>query len=253
MPFIRLSDNYIDHPKFLALSASAFRLWHEGMAFCRKHQTDGLIPSGALLGFRYYKAVRVTELQTPYQEGANPLWTPIDGFGVKVHDYLQWNLSKEQEQKRQAESKKRSQGYRSNSVRDVRELDRIGKGTSSLEEKDPVAPYHATFKPPAPFVDPTTDDIATQAATFCDHFVALYAKHRRGAKYRLKPSLDHTRVCDLLATWDLPRLEKLAEVLLTSDDDWITKTDRGIGVFAARATWCDDRLKAWEAEHGDTA
>lgn len=98
MPFIRLSDNYIDHPKFLALSASAFRLWHEGMAFCRKHQTDGLIPQGTLQGFRYYQAVRVKELATPYQVGAHPLWETVADFGFRVHDYLFWNLSKEEEQ-----------------------------------------------------------------------------------------------------------------------------------------------------------
>lgn len=99
-------------------------------------------------------------------------------------------------------------------------------------------------------VQPQNDAKGQEAAIFIDHYVELYAKHRNGARYHVKPSLDWSRVCDLLNTYPLTRLEKLAAVLLTTDEDWVQKTDRGIGVLVARASWCDDRLSAWEAQHG---
>ena len=91
------------------------------------------------------------------------------------------------------------------------------------------------------------------AARFLERYQELYAQYRLGARLHIKPSLDWTRVCDLLITWDAERLEKLAVILLTTDDEWVAKTDRGIGVFVAKASWCDDRLKAWEASHDVTA
>lgn len=92
----------------------------------------------------------------------------------------------------------------------------------------------------------------TAAARFCERFVELYAQHRRGAHYHLKPSLDWSRVCELLQTYEAAHLEKLAEILLTSDDEWIAKTDRGIGVLVAKVSWCEDRLRAWEHDQIET-
>jgi hypothetical protein len=46
------------------------------------------------------------------------------------------------------------------------------------------------------------------------------------------------------------RLEKLAVIFLTTDDPWISSTDRSFMLFAKKVTWCDDRLTVWEAEHG---
>lgn len=111
MPFIRLSDNYIDHPKFIVLSDRAFRLWHEGMAYCRKHQTDGLIPALALNGFRYAKKDAVKELSVTEA----PLWETVEAFGFRVHDYLEWNDCREVEQKRQKESRDRTKRWRDGS------------------------------------------------------------------------------------------------------------------------------------------
>ncbi len=96
-------------------------------------------------------------------------------------------------------------------------------------------------------------EVFDRAARLLERYQELYAEHRRGARLRIKPALDHERACDLCKVWANDRLEKLAEILLTTDDEWVTKTDRGFGVFCSRVSWCDDRLRAWEAEHGVTA
>lgn len=250
MAFIRLSDNYVDHPKFLALSAAAFRLWHEGMAFCRKHQTDGLIPSSTLQGFRYYKAGLVTELATPAMAGMNPLWDRLEGAGYQVHDYLFWNLSKTEEQAEKDGATKRMRDFRNrqryavtptvtnavtNGVRAPFVQDRIGRGSKALTERE------SERKPSAPV------DVGSRAGHLIEAYAAWYSQYRHGAKLRLiGNSLEFQDACSLCETWEDQRLEKLARIVLTTDDDFISGTDRGFKIFALKASWADDRLRQAE-------
>jgi hypothetical protein len=257
MPFIRLSDNYIDHPKFLALSAQAFRLWHEGMAFCRKHQTDGLIPNSALQGFRYHKSAWALELATPYQPDASPLWEKV-AIGFKVHDYLFWNLSKQEEQAEReaatARMRKLRKDRRDATCSDERSLER------SLVRSDVRSPY-VPDRIGTSSKDPNTknserefegkpETIELRAGHLVEKYGELYIKHRFGAKHKQRPNLDWHEAQGLCELWDDARLEKLAVLVLTTDDPWISKTDRSFKIFAMKATWADDRLKAWEVEHG---
>ena len=106
MGWVRFDDRAIDHPKFLSLSAAAFRLWFEGMTYCNKHLTDGLISSVALRGFRYGTTARVTELL------GQRLWETHD-LGYKVHDYLDWNDNRETVEKNRAKARQRSSDARS--------------------------------------------------------------------------------------------------------------------------------------------
>lgn len=98
-------------------------------------------------------------------------------------------------------------------------------------------------------------DTATgdRAAALLERYPALYMQHRRGARTLIKPPLDFQRALDICRTWpDDVRIEKMAVIFLTTDEEWIARTDRGFGVFASKVSWCDDRLRAWEAEHGVT-
>jgi len=66
-------------------------------------------------------------------------------------------------------------------------------------------------------------------------------------------SLEFQDACSLVAEWDDARLEKLAILVLTTDDPFIAGTDRSFKIFAIKASWADDKLKAWEREHGVSA
>jgi hypothetical protein len=112
MPWIRLSDDYLGDEKISALSHGGFRLWHEGLAHCRRHQTDGLIPFSIMRQLPTFSKSREKELATPLREGLAPLWDLIPKMGYKVHNYLEWNPSKECEQERRAESRDRMRGWR---------------------------------------------------------------------------------------------------------------------------------------------
>jgi hypothetical protein len=102
-----------------------------------------------------------------------------------------------------------------------------------------------------PLPPPPPDELADRAARFLERYAELFVKHRRGALYRAQPHLDLDVACDICATWtDDVRLEKLAVLVLTTDDSWIASTDRSFRVFAKKATWADDKLRQWELEHG---
>jgi hypothetical protein len=81
---------------------------------------------------------------------------------------------------------------------------------------------------------------------FCD----LYALHRHGARYFVTAEKHVPLVRKLLSVYGSERLEKLALVLLKTDDEWVQGTDRGIGILSIKASWLDERLAAYEAQHG---
>lgn len=315
-PFIRLCDSYIDHPKFLALSAGAFRLWHEGIAFCRKHQTDGLIDGSALLGFRYYKPQFLAELKVA-------LWETAPS-GYQIHDYLDWNLSKQAENEQKLLSKHRNAFLTDKGLRhalrardgdlcrycgvEVNWADRKGRTGATYDHVDPRGaatmenlviacrgcnsskrgrtPEQAGFvlrnpprhqeqnldrnldstgldrissfvrsserererKPPIQIAPVPDQALAARAAALLDTYETLYTKHRHGAKLLTRRRLDFDDALELCAAWDDERLTKLADIFLTTDDEWISSTDRSFQLFRKKATWADDRLAAWEAD-----
>ena len=100
MPFLNLDDNFADHPKIDGLSDGAFRLHVAGMCFAAKHLTDGHIPVARVDRLmRRYKRQYLAEL---LEAG---IWRPADA-GYSIHDYLDWNRSKEQIESDRARIKK---------------------------------------------------------------------------------------------------------------------------------------------------
>lgn len=247
MPFIRLSDNYIDHPKISALSDGAFRLWHECLAFCRKHQTDGLIPKKNMLQCHSYRSKRLDELLRPWMEGANPLAVLIPSFGFKIHDYLEWNLSKEEadDDRDQARLRmRRLRGGRSPVVTPPCSREQVGERSPLVPDREGLdlrsSERERERKPEA------TD----RAARLLDTYKQVwYPKYRHGARLKLIHSpLEQGDAIVLCDTWDDAHLEKLAKIVLTTNDDFISGTDRSFKIFALKASWADNRLK--EAESG---
>ena len=270
MPFIRLCDSYNDHPKFDRLSDGAFRLWHQAMGFCRRYQTDGYIPMTTVRGLKAYGPKRLKELLTPWQPGAQPLWH-THGIGIRVHDYLEWNPSKDEENERRGDTRDRMKTMRERrhivkgapnssispkcdavttpvtnafvttpreSVTNGNVLDRIGSDLSSVESKKEEK------------TDPFLDDVKTdRAARFIERYQALYHKHRHGALYALKPARDYAAAVTLCSTWaDDARLDKLAVIFLTTDHRFAEEGSRTVPQFLALASWADGKLAEFEAK-----
>lgn len=286
-PWARIEINYINHPKFLALNANAISLWHEGKNYSDMHHTDGMIPREALKTFRFNGAKGVALLTRscglkPNGEPYAPLWEAMDIGGVphfKMHDYLDHNDCREvvlarlaaadeererdRERKSVARAAKKTKAAAEMRPADVRELSGYLSGRTSggnpvkvrsiteaetpTETKEPLQsarglPRSATSLEP--------DDVVERAGRLVERYSELYRKHRRGAYLKPRPNLDWVDACDLVKGWSDERLDKLAAVILTTDDSYISGTDRGFKIFAIKASWADDRLTQWEHEHG---
>lgn len=93
----------------------------------------------------------------------------------------------------------------------------------------------------------TDDDLGERARTLLEHYAEWYSELRHGARLRLlRNSLEFQDALDLCALWPDERLEKLAKIVLTTDDSYISTTDRGFKIFARKASWADERLSKWE-------
>src|SRR5581483_5183736 len=77
------------------------------LAYCRRFQTDGVIPFRIMRDLYSFTKSREKQLASPAREGLAPLWELVPGTGYKVHNYLAWNPSKDEENERRAESKDR--------------------------------------------------------------------------------------------------------------------------------------------------
>jgi hypothetical protein len=86
--WVRLDDKMPRHPKVGTLSDAAFRAWIEGLCYSAEYLTDGFLPAVFL---RAVKPRTKTEL---VQTG---LWEQ-NGTGVYVHDFLDFQTSKDRVQ-----------------------------------------------------------------------------------------------------------------------------------------------------------
>lgn len=90
MPWANFDDQFPKHPKVLPLSDAAFRLHVSGICYCAQYETNGVIPEAMppLMVVRF-KPRTLTELID------RRLWMP-HSEGYEIHDYLEWNRSKEE-------------------------------------------------------------------------------------------------------------------------------------------------------------
>jgi hypothetical protein len=227
MAWVRIHDAALSHPKVIGLSDKAFRLWVWGLSHSQQHLTDGLIESHTVpIRLRRASADLVT----------NRLWEAHDR-GFSVHDYLDWNDSRETVMKKRNALQQRVTDFR------VKRAMTSGVGKSTdLSERE------SEGKPPNGASD---ERLRARAGRLREElYPAWYSKWRNGAQLALIASpIEFQQALTLVKTWPDERLEKLARIVLTTDaDEWITRTDRGFHVFFKKASWADDRLR--QAEQG---
>lgn len=89
MTWVKFDDRCTEHPKIAALSPPALALWFSGNCYCNRNLTDGFIPDGV--------ARRLIEDAGPAIGEAveRGVWHRTRG-GYQVHDYLDYQPSKEQ-------------------------------------------------------------------------------------------------------------------------------------------------------------
>ena len=98
MTWVKIDDNFPDHPRVIGLSDAAFRTHLTAMCYSARYLTDGSIPSSALRSIGPRKCAQELE--------AAGLWQRTD-HGWSIRDYLDYNPSRasieaDRERKRQA-------------------------------------------------------------------------------------------------------------------------------------------------------
>jgi hypothetical protein len=97
MAWVRLDDNFADHPKIIALSDTAFRLFITGLCYANRQLTDGLIP---------YQIVSAWVGDNPFKPSDEledqELWQRVDK-GFLIRSYSEYQPTKSEiEKKREA-------------------------------------------------------------------------------------------------------------------------------------------------------
>lgn len=123
-------------------------------------------------------------------------------------------------------------------------------GLSSSEERSlqNYGPADAVGERDADLADPVKSG---EISGFLRRFCELYTLYRFKAKYFVKRTQHVPIVRQLLGVYTPQRLEKLAVVLLTTDDEWISHTDRGLNILSVKAAWLDGLLAEYESKNGE--
>lgn len=221
-----------------------------------------------------------------------PLWELVEGFGFKMHDYLAHNdtrdialdriakaedaKQKEAQRKaawRAAKESKRASGScpadvppdvppdkrdivplvpdMSGSIQKADNRDQKTEPKETRTEKESLYPSVRTSA--AALTELADEVLQDRGARLVERYGELFLEHRRGARYRPRPNLDWQEAMELCRTWPDQRLEKLAILVLTTDDPYISNSDRSFKMFAMKASWADDRLTQWELRNGVVA
>lgn len=276
MSWVRLDDHFPDNPKIVSAGPLAAWLYVTGLCYCNRLLTDGFVPISQvdrLSPHRDDQDLRDSPLHLAQRLCGLGLWMEGEQKGVPgfvIHDYRKYQPSRKEILRQRRQNAGRQTRFRkasTNGLRGERNGHRNGVTNgvsndvcSTVSNDGPVPVPVPVLReislslvetPTKPATSLAPDDIAARAGHLIRHYADLYAKHRHGAKLRLiGNSLEFQDACSLVALWDDDRLDKLAVIVLESDDEFIAKTDRSFKIFSLKATWADDRLRAWEREHG---
>ncbi len=142
MTWVKLDDQFADHPKVLMAGPLASWLYVCGLTYCSRLLTDGFIPTAQVR--RLADVDNAQELANKLVEVG--LWDIVDN-GFQIHDYLQYNPTAE-------------------SIKSRQESDRIRKNSARNPSGIQVESERNFYVDPV--VDPVPEEIPniTPSATF---------------------------------------------------------------------------------------
>lgn len=96
MPWARFDDDLLTNEKYLSVGPEAKLLWHTSIIYCAKNLTDGLVRSPVIPALG--RLAGLTDLEAAKAELLGiGLWEE-DEQGIRVHDFLDYNPSREEAQ-----------------------------------------------------------------------------------------------------------------------------------------------------------
>ena len=110
MGWVKLDDNFPDHPKVVAAGSSAAWLYICGLTYCSRFLTDGFIPAA--------QVPRLSDMRNPQALAQRLVEVGLWEQGVKgyvVHEYTRWQRTKEQVDSERSSARVRANFRRTNS------------------------------------------------------------------------------------------------------------------------------------------
>jgi hypothetical protein len=132
MPWIRVDDNFDEHPKFAKAGPLGIALWLAGLAYCNRNLTDGFIPwatAQSLISWSFITSEEKGEKVWTCDVGSGQfgdnvtcpfvinllleagLWDQVPG-GYRVHDFHDYQPSKSQVLAEREHNKNRQASFR---------------------------------------------------------------------------------------------------------------------------------------------
>lgn len=158
MPWVRLDENFPDHPKMVAVGPLGRDLFVSTLCYCNRHLTDGFIPRAQLPLLANYDdhllesdatlpgmPEKVTVWQLAEALISVGAWVTVDG-GFRVHDYATYQPTRAEIQSERGERAAFGRRRAATAVRNEE-----GKFTS---EK----PLHLPSHQPDPYPDPVPNN-----------------------------------------------------------------------------------------------
>ncbi|MGE5619566.1 MAG: HNH endonuclease [Sphingomonadaceae bacterium] len=161
MTWVRLSDDWYDHPKFLAAEADGFWLWAACLAWSNHHKTNGLVPDAIVQ--RFVQGKRKKALVARLLRVC--LWEPTEG-GYRIHDYLHYQPSAEEIASEREQAALRKELYSNPTLQAAireRDKDRCRYCGRNVNWKDRKSPLGATYSR----VDPTEPNTVENIVVSC--------------------------------------------------------------------------------------
>lgn len=109
MTWARLDDSFYDHPKVLRVwgkCPAALGLHTRAMSWCAKHEQDGHLPTAIVASISPVQSDRDEQIETLIGEG---MWHE-NGDGYVIHDYLDYNPSRDQITEKRKRDRERKRG-----------------------------------------------------------------------------------------------------------------------------------------------
>jgi len=155
MPWIRLDDQFPDHPKVIEAGPLASWLYVCGIGYCNRLLTDGFIPLGQVR--------KLADVDSAGELAARlvavGLWDEAEG-GYRIHDYLEYQPSAEEVKAERAGNARRQQEWRGRNKGSSAVSNAVTDSVSNAPNNGPVtpAPYPSRTHPvPVPLPDPVPD------------------------------------------------------------------------------------------------
>lgn len=109
MPWVKIDDEFSEHPKMVEVGPLGMALQMAALCYCNHHLTDGYVPGSVAKRLIDLEGMPLTFGQIAKKLIDVGVWT-ADGDGYRIHDYLEFQPSKDQvvadrEQKRTAGAK----------------------------------------------------------------------------------------------------------------------------------------------------